>query len=123
MSEQFRYTYSAKRHAEVETIRQKYTETPPAEDKLTQLRRLDRSCEFPGTVAGCAVGVAGTLLLGAGFALLLKTSLFAVGIVIGIAGLGIMAAALPVYRSITRARRRQLTPEILRLSEEIERGE
>ena len=37
----FHYTYSAKQQEEVQRIRKKYL--PPEEDKMEQLRRLDRS--------------------------------------------------------------------------------
>ena len=39
--ETFRYTYSAKEQSEVEAIRKKYL--PPEENKMEQLRKLDRS--------------------------------------------------------------------------------
>ena len=37
----FQYTYSAKQQEEIEAIRKKYL--PPQEDKMEQLRRLDKS--------------------------------------------------------------------------------
>ncbi len=43
----FHYTYSAKQQEEVKRIRQKYL--PPTEDKMAQLRRLDKSAERKGT--------------------------------------------------------------------------
>ena len=39
--ETFEYTYSAKQQQEIENIRKKYL--PKEEDKMEQLRRLDRS--------------------------------------------------------------------------------
>ena len=46
----FTYTYSARQQEEVRRILQKYT--PPQEDKMELLRRLDKSAQQPGTIAG-----------------------------------------------------------------------
>ena len=58
----FTYTYSARQQEEVRRILQKYT--PLQEDKMELLRRLDKSAQQPGTIAGIALGVCGTLMLG-----------------------------------------------------------
>ena len=63
-SKGFEYTYSAKNQKEIESIRKKYL--PKEEDKMETLRRLDKSAEKPGTMAGIIVGVIGTMLLGIG---------------------------------------------------------
>lgn len=60
----FTYTYSARQQEEVRRILQKYTS--PQEDKMELLRRLDKSAQQPGTIAGIALGVCGTLMLGLG---------------------------------------------------------
>ena len=60
----FTYTYSARQQEEVRRILQKYT--PLQEDKMELLRRLDKSAQQPGTIAGIALGVCGTLMLGLG---------------------------------------------------------
>ena len=46
----FTYTYSARQQEEVRRILQKYTS--PQEDKMELLRRLDKSAQQPGTIAG-----------------------------------------------------------------------
>ena len=63
----FTYTYSARQQEEVRRILQKYTS--PQEDKMELLRRLDKSAQQPGTIAGIALGVCGTLMLGLGMCL------------------------------------------------------
>ena len=55
----FTYTYSAKQQEEVQRIRKKYL--PPEEDKMEQLRRLDRSSTRKGTIVSIIVGAAGCL--------------------------------------------------------------
>ena len=115
----FRYTYSAKEQEELRRIRQKYA--PPEEDKMEQIRRLDRSVNEKGTVISIVLGVLGTLILGLGMscALVWQGMLFLPGIFIGLAGIGILASAYPVYNHVTRKERERIAPEILRLTDEL----
>lgn len=115
----FRYTYSAKEQEELIRIRQKYA--PPEEDKMEQIRRLDRSVNEKGTVISIILGVLGTLILGLGMscALVWQGMLFLPGIFIGLAGIGILASAYPVYNHVTRKERERIAPEILRLTDEL----
>jgi hypothetical protein len=46
-------------------------------------------------------------------------TLFLPGVAIGVLGLCGVCAAFPLYNRITRMRREKLTPEILRLTEEL----
>lgn len=115
----FTYVYSSGQQREIRAIREKYL--PREETDLEQLRRLDRSAARPGTAAAIAVGLAGTLLLGLGMCCVTVWAdrLFVPGVVVGIAGLAGMAAAMPVYRAVTRRQRKKLAPEILRLTERL----
>ena len=79
------YTYSARQQEEVRRILQKYT--PPQEDKMELLRRLDKSAQQPGTIAGIALGVCGTLMLGLGMCCtMVWTGVFALGVAVGCTG-------------------------------------
>ena len=115
----FQYTYSAKQQEEIKNIRKKYT--PPEEDKMEQLRRLDRSVTQKGTMVSLAVGIAGTLLMGIGMscAMVWMGIWFIPGIIIGLIGIGMICCAYPVYNHITRKEREKITPEILRLTDEL----
>ena len=117
----FEYTYSAERKKEIEAIRKKYVSKE--EDKMEQLRKLDRDAEKPGTIAAIVVGVIGMLVFGGSLSLVLiwTDTLLAGGIVLGIIGIGIMAAALPVYKMVTKKQREKIAPQILELSEELMR--
>ena len=53
----FTYTYSAKQQEEIRNIRKKYL--PREEEKMEQLRRLDRDTTRKGTVLSVLVGVIG----------------------------------------------------------------
>ena len=106
----------------MEAIRKKYAAPEKTSDKLAQLKRLDKQAEFSSTLIAVCVGIVGTLFLGAGLSLILKTQFFLIGLLLGILGLCVMAVALPVFRKVAEIRRKQIAPEILRLIEEIEKG-
>lgn len=118
----FSYAYSVQQRKEVERIRAKYI--PPQENKLEQLRRLDRQAERRGV--GIAIGVCTIcmLLLGIGMTLtMVYTRFFGLGVVVGVIGIAGMAAAYPLYQRITKKSREKIAPEILRLSEELIKGQ
>ncbi|MBQ8039091.1 MAG: hypothetical protein IJ274_04360 [Lachnospiraceae bacterium] len=115
----FEFTYSAKQQKEIEEIRKKYL--PKEEDKMETLRRLDRSAEKPGTMAGIVVGVIGTMLLGVGMCctMVWADTFLVLGIVVGIIGIGILSTGYPLYKKITRKQREKIAGQILALSEEL----
>ena len=126
----FSYTYSAKEQEEIQRIRKKYimSKAVTGEDKMERLRRLDESVTQKGTVVALILGIIGSLILGTGMSLSMTelSNLFAnsiqamiVGIGVGAIGIVLIALAYPVYRMITRAERKRVTPEILRLTEEL----
>lgn len=120
--ENFVYTYSAKEKAEIERIRRKYLPEEEKEDKMEQLRRLDRSVTAKAQTLSLIIGVVGALVLGVGmcFAMeVLAQGLMALGIVIGLLGIGLMAVAYPVYNATEKKERERIAPEILRLSDEL----
>ena len=105
----FTYTYSARQQEEVRRILQKYT--PPQEDKMELLRRLDKSAQQPGTIAGIALGVCGTLMLGLGMCCtMVWTGVFALGVAVGCTGIAVLALAYPMFLHLTKRRRAQLAP-------------
>ena len=118
----FNYTYSAEQQDEVKRIRDKYI--PHEENKLEQLRRLDKSVTQKGTVLSLTVGIIGTLILGIGMCctLVWEETMFIPGIVIGIAGIAVLLVAYPIYKYITKKEREKLAPEILRLTDELMRS-
>ena len=114
----FTYTYSARQQEEVRRILQKYT--PLQEDKMELLRRLDKSAQQPGTIAGIALGVCGTLMLGLGMCCtMVWTGVFALGVAVGCTGIAVLALAYPMFLHLTKRRRAQLAPQIEALSREL----
>lgn len=97
----FTYTYSAKQQEEIRNIRKKYL--PREEDKMEQLRRLDRDTTRKGTVLSVLVGVIGCLLLGVGMCCtMVWMEFFIPGVVIGLIGIAAVAAAYPLYTRVTK---------------------
>ena len=119
----FQYTYSAKQQEEIQKIRKKYL--PHEEDKMEQLRRLDKSTNRKGTAVSIAVGVIGCLLLGIGMSctMVWMEQLFILGIVVGVIGIAAIIAAYPIYNRITAKERERLAPQILKLTEELSKME
>ena len=117
----FSYTYSASQQEEIKKIRDKYTAPKQAEDKMEQLRRLDKSVTKPGTVISLIIGIISTLILGIGMCctMVWGGDLFIIGIIIGVFGMIGVICAYPVYSAITKSRREKLAAEIIRLSNEL----
>lgn len=120
----FEYTYSAERQQEVEAIRKKYL--PREEDKMEQLRALHSIPTKKANAASVALGILGTLILGTGMSLCMTEigaelghMAMAVGIVVGVLGLVMVALAYPLYNWVLRKERQRIAPEILRLSDEL----
>ena len=120
----FHYTYAARQQEEIRNIRKKYLPQEPKEDKMEQLRRLDRSAAKKGTRVSLIVGIAGCLLLGVGMCctMVWTDRLFIPGIIIGIVGIIAVTISYPLYTHITRKERERIAPQILKLTEELSRS-
>ena len=115
----FTYNYSAARNKEVESIRRKYM--PHEESKLETLKRLDYRVQTAGMIESLCFGIIGALVFGVGMCFFLDVFVGAAWLtaILMICGTLLMIPAYPIYRRIARKTRAELTPEILRLSEEI----
>lgn len=115
----FTYNYSAARNKEVESIRRKYM--PHEESKLEKLKRLDYRVQMAGMIEGLCFGIIGALVFGIGMCFFLDVFAGAAWLtaILMICGTLLMIPAYPIYRRIARKTKAELTPEILRLSEEI----
>ncbi|WP_296649135.1 hypothetical protein [Romboutsia sp. 13368] len=118
----FEYTYSALQQEEIKKIRDKYMIKTQVESKIEQLQKLDKKAENPGLIISIALGIIGTLILGTGMSLALVWTKFIWGIVIGVVGIIMLAMAYPAYKYITKKQRERISPQILKLIEELEQG-
>lgn len=114
----YTYTYSARRHEEVDNIRKKYL--PKEEDKMEQLRKLDQKSTERGKITAIIMGIISSLVLGIGMCCtMLWTNFFAAGVVIGLVGLVGLAFVYPLYSNIIAKDRKKLAPQIIALSNEL----
>lgn len=115
----FSYNYSAARNKEVESIRNKYM--PREESKLERLKKLDLRVQMAGAIESLCFGIVGALVFGIGMCFFLDVFAGAAWLsaLFMIIGTVIMIPAYPIYRRIAHKTKAELTPEILRLSEEI----
>ena len=93
---------------------------------MEQLRRLHAVPTQKAQAASLAVGIIGALILGTGMSLIL-TELGAslgslamiIGIMVGTAGLVLVALAYPLYIRTLKKERERIAPEILKISDEL----
>lgn len=115
----FHYTYSAEEQAQIKHIRSKYV--AKEESKIERLQRLDASATQKAAMVAIVVGVVGTLVMGLGMSLCMAfdSSWFIPGIVIGVAGLVVVALAYPLYNHELKKQRQRIAPQILQLTDEL----
>lgn len=115
----FTYRYSARQNQEVENIRKKYL--PQEVSKINQLRQLDRRVQTAGLMQSLTVGIIGCLIFGLGMCFGLNV--FGGGAVFATflcpLGLAVMLPAYPLFRHISKKTKEKLTPQILKLTDEI----
>jgi len=115
----FIYNYSAAQNREVEHIRKKYL--PKEESKIDTLRRLDSRAQSAGIIPSLFIGIIGCLIFGVGMCFGLDVFAGADWLTVLFCAIGvcIMLPAYPLYKRISTKTKEELTPEILRLSNEI----
>ena len=119
----FRYSYSSSLQEELQDIKKKYTGQPESqeEDQLELLRKLDKSSTRKSTIVSIAMGAAGCLTMGIGMCctMVWAAAMFLPGIIIGVIGIAMMAAAYPVYVHITKRERARIAPQVLDIIEKL----
>lgn len=119
----FRYSYSSSFQEELQDIKKKYTGQPESqeEDQLELLRKLDKSSTRKSTIVSIVMGAAGCLIMGIGMCctMVWAAAMFLPGIIIGVAGIAMMAAAYPVYVRITKRERARIAPQVLDIIEKL----
>ena len=93
---------------------------------MEQLRKLHAIPTQKAQAAAIAVGIIGTLIMGAGMSLVM-TEIGAVlgqlaivlGIIVGVAGMALVALAYPLYNRLLKKERAKIAPQILQLTDEL----
>ncbi len=112
--ETYKFTYSAKQQEEIKQILQKYV--PKEENKMEQLRRLDKAATDKGLICSLITGLTGILLLGGGMSIVMVWQNTILGIPLGILGIVITVAAYPLNSYIVKKQREKIAPQIISLS-------
>lgn len=119
----FRYSYSSSLQEELKDIKKKYAGQPESqeEDQLELLRKLDKSSTRKSTIVSIVMGAAGSLIMGIGMCctMVWAAAMFLPGIIIGVIGIAMMAAAYPVYVRITKRERARIAPQVLDIIEKL----
>ncbi len=115
----FMYEYSAATNKAVEQIRSRYL--PKEENKLDTLRRLDNRAKTAGVIEALTTGIIGALIFGIGMCFGLDVFAGAdwLTVLFCVIGAAVMIPAYRIYKYVSEKTKARLTPEILRLSDEI----
>lgn len=121
--ESYSYKFSSREQEEIKKIREKYidSELKLQEDKSERIKKLDRKVSTSCVVFSLTLGVIGLLVMGTGMSLVLvwNSTLMFEGIIIGLIGIAMIAAAYPLYNFILKIKRKKIAPEIIKLCDEI----
>jgi len=109
----------------VQKIRTQYTEKENS--SIDELKALDKKVKKPANVFAYVFGSISAIVMGCGMSLVMTElgsilglgSAMVPGIVIGLAGMVMLAFAYPLYMHILKKERKRIAPEIIRLSDEL----
>ena len=104
----------------MEQIRKAYL--PKEEDKMTELRRLHAIPTQKAQTVSLTVGIIGLLIMSLCMTELgaaLGSFAMVLGILVGLAGLAMVAVSYPLYRRTLEQERAKIAPKILRLTDEL----
>ena len=113
--ESFELTYSAKEQDEIKRIREKYIKPEIKEDKMEELRRLDKEASNKAATASLIIGIIGALILGSGMSMIMtdinlfiglgNNEALITGIIVGVVGIILVSLATPyITESLKRNR-------------------
>lgn len=117
------YKVTEQDQKQAEQIRRQYI--PHEENKMEQLRELDRRVKFPGKMIAGSFGLVGSLVMGAGMAKIMVNDSSAAGselrkgLAMSIPGMVLALLSYPAYKIITEKRKKQYASEVLHLSGEL----
>lgn len=118
----FKFSYAApseQERREIESIKRQYMPASEKEDKLEQLRNLNKKVFQPSQIISLTVGILGTLIMGIGMAMVLEWQVMVWGIIVGIIGMAIAAVSYPIYRAVLARFKRKYAQKIIELSDEL----
>lgn len=99
--------------------------SPKATSKAVALRKLDAKAKRPAHIFAYTFGIASALLLGVGMCLTMgvlgggDTPLFALGVIIGIAGIAGAVADYPLYKRVLAKGKQKYAYDIIELAKQV----
>ena len=98
------------------------------ESKVIALKKLDRKAKLPAQVFTYTFGIVSALIFGLGMCLAMKvigegTSMFVIGIIIGVIGMALMGINYPIYKKILENSKKKYAYDIITLAKEISEKE
>ncbi|MBP3323792.1 MAG: hypothetical protein J6M16_06335 [Clostridia bacterium] len=127
--ESFELTYSAKQQDEIKKIREKYIRPEIKEDKMEELRRLDKEASNKAATASLIIGIIGALILGSGMSMIMtdinlfiglgNNEALITGIIVGVVGIILVSLAYPLYNRILKKEQERIAPKIIELTDEL----
>lgn len=98
------------------------------ESKVIALKKLDRKAKLPEQVFTYTFGIVSALIFGLGMCLAMKvigegTSMFVIGIIIGVIGMALMGINYPIYKKILENSKKKYAYDIIALAKEISEKE
>lgn len=102
-----------------EQIRNRYVEKE--QTKLDELKALDLKVRRPPQIFAYVFGSLSALVLGTGMCLAMKVigNSMALGVVVGVVGIGLCTFTYPLYKKILSSRKKKYAKQIFDLSNEI----
>lgn len=103
----------------VQKIRNKYEEVEKS--KLDELKALDKKVKKAPTVFSYVFGSISSLVLGTGMCLAMKVigDMMALGIVVGVVGIGLCSITYPIYKKMLQKRRKKYSKQIIEISDSL----
>lgn len=104
-----------------EKLREEYSYHPQTKTNFDRLRELDAKVKKPANIFSYIFGSVGSLVLGTGMCIAMGVvgGLMPVGILVGLAGIGMVSSTYPLHKAILKSRKAKYADEIVRLSNEV----
>jgi glycogen synthase len=106
---------------QVEKIKEQYVANEGSKTKMEELKALHKRVKLPARIFGYVFGTIGSLVLGTGMCLAMEVigDLMALGIVVGVVGIGLVSLTYPIYKKILKSRKKKYAKQIVGLSDRL----
>lgn len=124
--DKFTYSYSAPTQSErreIENIKSRYEILEKEQSKLERLKALDKKVKNVPLIISLTVGIAGILIFGFGMTLAMQWEYYVAGVIVGIVGAAVMGANAFLHKFVSKKMKDKYGAEILKLSDELLKGE